>query len=77
MLNNLLLMSVRVEVMRIPFLLSVLPGSFRRRSFNRDFFATFVVFVSVAVAVAAVVAAAAASDATAADAAAAYAAVVA
>jgi len=44
-LNNSLLMSARVEGMRSPFVLSVLPGSFRRQSFHRDLVASAVVLL--------------------------------
>jgi len=54
-LNNSLLMSAHVEDMRSYFVLSVLPGSFRRQLFNRDFVADVVITVVVSVAAAATV----------------------
>ena len=46
-LNDISLMSTRVEGMRSPFVLSGFPEFFRHRSFHRDFVAAFVIVVSV------------------------------
>ena len=51
-LNNLLMMSAHVNGTRSSFLLSVLPGSFRHRSFHLDFIAVAVVVIVVSVAAA-------------------------
>ena len=62
-LNDLLLMSARLEGMRRPFVLSVLHGSFRHQLFNCDFVVSVSVSVSASVVAATATAAAAAATA--------------